>query len=168
MKTFGILLNSSNGLCSSEASFFYCVSSLLLRVKFLQNIKDGNLHDLNLLGLKITQHFLYLEREREQFFRTAITSIFHLSDSTPQYFQSMKIQEFKELVRHCRHTQRPWSNLVILHISLVVILCDSHLIEPELTPAPGFLRSLFFREVHSPLCNNKLETFFKMKVVKSS
>lgn len=150
MKMFGISLNSLSGLCSSEASFFYCVTSLLLRVKFLQNIKYGNLHDLNLPGLKITQHFLYLEREREQFFSTAITSIFHLSDSTPQYFQSMKIQEFKELVRHCHHTQRPWSNLVILHISLVVILCDSHLIKPELTPGPGFLRSIFVQRAPQP------------------
>ena len=41
MKMFGISLNSSIGICSSKALFFYCVTSLLLRVKDFCYIPGG-------------------------------------------------------------------------------------------------------------------------------
>lgn len=65
-----------------RGSFSYCVSSLLLRVKYLCNTKDGDLHDLNPLKLEITQHFLYTNRLKvyeyiEQFLRLQLLYYFN-------------------------------------------------------------------------------------------
>lgn len=154
---FGTSSNSSSGLCSSEASFLYCASSLLLWVKLLCNSEDKNLHDLTPLDKKqLSTSYVQNRRKAYEIHRViseiAITSIFQLSDSTAKYFSSTKIQEFKELARHSPHAQRPClAQSVTIFPSMPYVTTASASRQRGGTPGPGFLRSLFFREDHSCL-----------------